>query len=92
LNAIVFLYGSVLQIELGELGEFLRANRPRRVPVVLSREEVRELLGLLDGTYKLMAQTLYGTGLRLLELLRLHSSAVILLRALLWPTIRVIRG
>src|SRR6267143_3939396 len=51
LNAIVFLYGSVLQIELGEFGEFMRASKPRRVPVVLSREEVGRLLGALEGPW-----------------------------------------
>ena len=56
LNAIVFLYGSVLQIELGELGEFVRASKPRRVPVVLSREEVGRLLSALEGPWRLLAQ------------------------------------
>ena len=72
LNAIVFLYGQVLGVELGDLGEFLRAGKPRRVPVVLSQEEVGRLLASLEGTWRLMAQLLYGTGLRLMELLRLR--------------------
>lgn len=72
LNAIVFLYGSVLNLELGEFGEVVRAQKPRRVPVVLSREEVGRLLGAMEGTGRLMAQLLYGTGLRLMELLRLR--------------------
>lgn len=72
LNALMFLYASVLRIELGELAEFIRARRPRRVPVVLSKAEVARLLGALDGTWRLMAQVLYGTGLRLMELLRLR--------------------
>jgi integron integrase len=76
LNALVFLYGSVLNIELGELGEVVRANRPYKVPVVLSRTEVARLLEALDGTWRLMAQTLYGTGLRLMELLRLRVKDV----------------
>src|SRR5262249_38158262 len=76
LNALVFLYGAVLRIELGELGEFMRASRPRRLPVVLSREEVGRLLGALEGTWRLLAQTLYGTGMRLMEMLRLRVKDV----------------
>ena len=72
LNAISFLYAQVVRIELGNLGEFLAASRRRRVPVVLGKEEVQKLLASLDGTWRLMAQVLYGTGLRLLELLRLR--------------------
>ena len=76
LNALVFLYESVLQLELGELAEYLRASKPRRVPVVLSKAEVDRLLGALEGTWRLMAQTLYGTGMRLMELLRLRVKDV----------------
>ena len=71
LNALLFLHREVLQLPFVP-GDFVRVSRPPRLPVVLSREEARELIGLLDGTYKLMAQLLYGTGLRLLELLRLR--------------------
>jgi integron integrase len=76
LNAVMFLYTSVLRIELGELDEFIRASRPRRVPVVLSRAEVVQLLNALEGTWRLMGQVLYGTGLRLMELLRLRVKDV----------------
>ena len=72
LNAISFLYTQVLGLELGDLGEFLLASKRRRVPVVLSKAEVARLLTALEGTYRLMGQVLYGTGLRLLELLRLR--------------------
>lgn len=72
LNALVFLYGQVVGRELGELGEFERAARPERLPVVLSREEVRAVLGKLSGTQQLIGRLLYGTGLRLLEGLRLR--------------------
>jgi integron integrase len=72
LNAISFLYTQVLRLELGGLGEFLAASKRRRVPVVLSKEEVQKLLASLEGTYQLMGRLLYGTGLRLLELLRLR--------------------
>jgi integron integrase len=76
LNAIVFLYSQVLRIELGDFGEFLRASKPRRMPVVLSKEETQRLMNSLEGTWRLMAQTLYGTGLRLMELLRLRIKDV----------------
>ena len=72
LNALSFLYTQVLGIELGDLGEFMAASKRRRVPVVLSKVEVERLLGALEGTYRLMGQVLYGTGLRLLEGLRLR--------------------
>jgi integron integrase len=72
LNAISFLYAQVLGLELGDLGEFLAASKRRRVPVVLSKDETQRLLGSLEGTWRLMAQVLYGTGLRLLECLRLR--------------------
>lgn len=66
LNALVFMYGQVLGRDLGELGKFERARRPERIPVVLSREETRALLGKLQGTQQLIGRFLYGTGLRLL--------------------------
>ena len=72
LNALSFLYTQVLRIELGDLGEFLAASKRRRVPVVLSKAETQKLLASLEGTWRLMAQVLYGTGLRLMELLRLR--------------------
>jgi integron integrase len=71
LNALLFLHREVLHVPF-VAGDYLRVSRPPRLPVVLSRDEVWELIGLLDGTYKLMAQILYGTGMRLLELLRLR--------------------
>jgi len=71
LNALLFLHREVLHLRF-VAGDFLRVSRPPRLPVVLSREEACELIGLLDGTFRLMAQMLYGTGLRLLELLRLR--------------------
>ncbi len=76
LNAILFLYTQVLGLELGDLGEFLLASKPRRVPVVLSKMETQRLLLALTGTWRLMAQTLYGTGMRLMELLRLRVQDV----------------
>ena len=76
LNALSFLYSQVLGLELGDLGEFLRASKPRRVPVVLSQQEVGRLLASLEGTWRLMTQLLYGTGLRLMECLRLRVKDV----------------
>jgi integron integrase len=76
LNALAFLYQEVLHEELGDVGAFLRVQRPAKVPVVLSREEVARLLGALEGTPRLMAQVLYGSGLRLMELLRLRIKDV----------------
>jgi integron integrase len=73
LNALVFLYAQVLRQPLGTVGEFVRAKRPRRLPVVLSRPEVKRLLDALDHTtFALMTGLLYGSGLRLMECVRLR--------------------
>ena len=72
LNAIVFLYRRVLKQELGEIGPFDRAKDARRLPLVLSRREVQAVIAQLDGTPRLVAELLYGSGLRLLEALRLR--------------------
>ena len=76
LNALVFLYHGVLKIKLGELGEYLRANKPAHLPVVLARPEAQRLLAALPGTHQLIGQLLYGTGMRLLECLRLRIKDV----------------
>jgi integron integrase len=75
LNALLFLYREVLALPM-VAGDFVRVRRPPGVPTVLTREEVRELLAALTGTYQLMARLLYGTGMRLLELLRLRVKDV----------------
>lgn len=72
LAAILFLYKEVLGCDPGWLEGVVRAKRPRRLPVVLSRREVETLLAALDGTSWLMAMLLYGSGLRLMECLRLR--------------------
>jgi len=72
LCALVFLYARVLDQRLGELETFTRAKRARNLPVVLSRSEVMSLLGQLQGIHKILASLLYGTGMRLLEGLRLR--------------------
>ena len=83
LNALVFLYKNVLDAPLGEIGDFARARRPRKVPVVLSVPEVRALLAGLEGTARLMAQLLYGAGLRLMECVRLRVKDVDLQRGVI---------
>ena len=70
LNALVFLYTQVFRRPLGDLENFARAQRPRRLPVVLSRDEVRALVAGMPGTHKLMARLIYGTGMRLMECVR----------------------
>ncbi len=71
LNALVFLYGQVLHQPLGDLGEVARVTRPARLPEVLSREAVNRLLDAVEADYQLPVRLLYGSGLRLIELLRL---------------------
>jgi len=71
--AIVFLFRHVLNRPLGDFSDFIKAKRPRRLPVVLSRSEVQTLLTAIDdGTFRLMASLLYGTGMRLMECIRLR--------------------
>jgi len=72
LNALIFLYAKVLHIKLGSLGNVERAQRSNRLPVVFSVNEVQKILAQLDGTTKLIASLLYGSGLRLMEALRLR--------------------
>lgn len=76
LSALLFLYGKVLEIELPWMKGIERAKRPVRVPVVLTRDEVRALLARLEGTKWLMAGLLYGAGLRLRECLTLRVKDV----------------
>lgn len=76
LAAILFLYRHVLEIDLPWLENVIRARRPQHVPVVLSRKEVQSLIAQLDGTVHLIAQLLYGSGLRLMEALRLRVKDV----------------
>ncbi|MBI3413804.1 MAG: phage integrase N-terminal SAM-like domain-containing protein [Verrucomicrobia bacterium] len=72
LNALVFLYGEVLHEPLGEIGEYARAQRPARLPEVLSRTETERVLAAVDEAYALPLKLLYGSGLRVMELLRLR--------------------
>lgn len=72
LSALLFLYKEVLKTEIGWLGKVERAKKPPKLPVVLTRNEVKQLFAQLKGTEKLMAGLLYGSGLRLMECLRLR--------------------
>ena len=76
LNALVFLYREVLHVLVAEIGEFERVRRPARLPEVLSRAEVKLVLGAAAPEYQLPLRLLYGTGLRLMELLRLRIKDV----------------
>ncbi|MBI2233488.1 MAG: site-specific integrase [Micavibrio aeruginosavorus] len=72
LNALLFLYKSVLQIEVGLIEAAVRAKKPDRLPVVLTRQEVAAVLAHLHGVVLLVSLLLYGAGLRLLDALRLR--------------------
>ena len=72
LSALLFLYKQVLKEEIGWLGNVERAKKPTRLPVVLTRDEVHKVFGHLRGTPRLMAGLLYGSGLRLMECVRLR--------------------
>jgi integron integrase len=76
LSALLFLYREVLQQQIGWLDNVERAKKPARLPVVLTRAEVREIFSYLNGTTKLMAGLLYGSGLRLMECVRLRVKDV----------------
>jgi site-specific recombinase XerD len=76
LNALVFLYREVIGGELEWLGGFEPAKRGQRLPEVLSRQEVQSVLARLKGTHALIARLLYGTGLRLMEGLRLGVKGI----------------
>lgn len=76
LCALLFLYRHVLRREIGDLGEVIRARKPRRLPVVMTRDEVKLVLAQLDGDKWLMASLMYGAGLRLMECLRLRVQEV----------------
>ncbi|MCX2983107.1 integron integrase [Halieaceae bacterium IMCC14734] len=72
LNALMYLYRNVLGRADMKLGEFSRASKVQKLPVVLSRDEVRSLLNQLQGMHRLCAELMYGSGLRLMEVCRLR--------------------
>lgn len=76
-NAILFLYKRILKIELPELNGIERAKKGKRLPVVFTDSEAKEVLSNMKGTNRLMASLLYGTGMRLSEVLRLRIKDVI---------------
>jgi integrase len=81
LAALLFLYNDVLQHDPGWLEDVVRAKRPHRLPVVLTRSEVAALLAALDGVSWIMAMVLYGSGLRLMECLRLRVKDIDFMRS-----------
>ena len=76
LSALLFLYKHVLKVEIGWLKDVERAKKPVRVPVVLTRDEVHKIFAHLHGTARLMTGLLYGSGLRLMECVRLRVKDV----------------
>lgn len=76
LSALLFLYKEILSIDLPWLNEIVRAKQPQRLPTVLTRTEVQAILVRMSGTYGLMANLLYGTGMRLMECVRLRVKDV----------------
>jgi integron integrase len=76
LSALLFLYRQVLGGDVGNLEGVVRAQQPKRLPVVFTVAETREVLQRLQGTEQLVAQMLYGSGLRLMEALRLRVQDV----------------
>jgi integron integrase len=76
LNALIFFFAHILKKDVGALGEIVRAKRPARVPVVLSVAETERLLLHLGGVHKLMVLLMYGSGMRIIEVLRLRVKDV----------------
>jgi integron integrase len=80
LAALLFLYREVLEFKLPWMTEIVRAKRPQRLPVVLTRAEVNRVLSRLEGIEWLVVSTLYGSGMRLLECLQLRVKDIDLVR------------
>jgi len=76
LSALLFLYKEILHQDIGSLKSVIRAKKPARLPVVFSREEVRDVMYHLAGMKWIMAYLLYGSGLRLMECIRLRVKDV----------------
>ncbi len=76
LSALLYLYRHVLGRSVGDLGDVVRARKPKRLPVVLTREEVKAVLRQLPDDKRLMASLMYGGGLRLMECLQLRVQDV----------------
>jgi len=71
-NALLFLYKYVLCVDIGDISDTVRARRKKRLPVVLTRREVSMVIDELNDVYRLMAELIYGSGLRLMECMRLR--------------------
>jgi len=84
LNAIVFLYRSVLDIKINGLIEPVKAKRHRRPPVVITKNEVQHVFAQMQGIHLLMARLLYGSGLRLMECIRLRIQDLDFERSILY--------
>ncbi|WP_341304276.1 integron integrase [Pseudomonas sp. TMP25] len=80
LAALLFLYKQVLKLDLPWLGEVVRAKKPSRLPVVLSIGEVQQTLAHLEGDVWLAANLLYGSGMRLMEVIRLRVKDIDFIR------------
>jgi integron integrase len=73
ISAILYLYRNILNIQLDEAALVpIRPTRPKRIPTVLSREEAKQVISKMNGVYKLQTQIMYGSGLRLMEVMRLR--------------------
>jgi integron integrase len=84
LSALLFFFGKVLERDLGKLDETIRAKRGRKLPVVMSRGEIRRFLAVTEGATGFMLKLIYGAGLRLTECLRLRVKDVDLERELVF--------
>ncbi len=76
LSALLFLYRNVLEIEVDNSIEIVRARKPSRLPTVMTKEEAMRVIGFMSGAHQLMAKLLYGSGLRLMECVRLRVKDV----------------
>ncbi len=72
LNALVYLYKKFYQREMGDFSDFTRASSPKKIPTVLTRDEISRLFSHLDGDARLCAAFMYGSGLRIMETVRLR--------------------
>jgi site-specific recombinase XerD len=73
LSALLFLYQKVLKQEVGWIDQVERARKPKRIPIVLTRDEVHKIFARMHGMPRLMAGLLYGSGLRLMEVFACES-------------------
>jgi integron integrase len=76
LSALLFLYREVLRQDIAFVPNSIRAQKPRRLPTVLTKEEVQKVIGLMTGIHQLMAKLLYGSGLRLMECVQLRVKGI----------------